>query len=266
MLLLFPMLTAGPALHSVDDRLFSDNFDLATVLGFVPVHPSPPMAFDSVLRGVASRDEPRIPVKKAETPAKKRGGSPAVARAGSPAAAKRTQKKSYGEIVAAIEASVSNPPPTEMGSTTDGVAWLKENSNKEGVVTLPCGLQYLELARSKNPNAKSPKLNTPVELNYRGFLLDGTEFDSSYERGQSFTFVPKDMIQASHFPLQTPHARDASDPNSLGHRWCDYDGTFPPPSHLRACGLTSAGVDHCDAAHGRGRRMGNLLPRRTRLW
>jgi FKBP-type peptidyl-prolyl cis-trans isomerase len=62
-----------------------------------------------------------------------------------------------------------------------GIAFLAENKGKEGVVTLPSGLQYKIL---KAGDGKTPAASDTVECNYRGTLLDGTEFDSSYSRGQ----------------------------------------------------------------------------------
>ncbi len=63
-------------------------------------------------------------------------------------------------------------------------AFFKENKTKEGVITLPSGLQYKVL---KSGNGKTPKLSSTVEAHYAGRLLDGTEFDSSYKRGKPFT-------------------------------------------------------------------------------
>ncbi len=62
-----------------------------------------------------------------------------------------------------------------------GEAFLSENKKKEGVKTLPSGLQYKVL---KAGTGKKPKLNDAVTVNYRGTLIDGTEFDSSFRRGQ----------------------------------------------------------------------------------
>lgn len=63
-------------------------------------------------------------------------------------------------------------------------AFFKENKTKEGVITLPSGLQYKVL---KSGNGKTPKLSSTVEAHYAGRLLDGTEFDSSYKRGKPLT-------------------------------------------------------------------------------
>jgi FKBP-type peptidyl-prolyl cis-trans isomerase FklB len=63
----------------------------------------------------------------------------------------------------------------------EGEAFLNENKKKEGVKTLPSGLQYKVI---KEGTGKKPKLNDAVTVNYRGTLIDGTEFDNSYKRGQ----------------------------------------------------------------------------------
>jgi len=63
--------------------------------------------------------------------------------------------------------------------------FLAENGKKAGVVTTKSGLQYQEL---KAGSGDSPKANDSVVVNYRGTLLDGTEFDSSYKRGEPATF------------------------------------------------------------------------------
>jgi FKBP-type peptidyl-prolyl cis-trans isomerase len=63
----------------------------------------------------------------------------------------------------------------------EGEAFLAENSKKEGVVTLPSGLQYKIL---KPGDGKKPVSQDSVECHYRGTFINGTEFDSSYKRGQ----------------------------------------------------------------------------------
>jgi FKBP-type peptidyl-prolyl cis-trans isomerase FklB len=63
----------------------------------------------------------------------------------------------------------------------EGEAFLAENKKKEGVKTLPSGVQYKVI---KAGTGKKPKLNDTVTTHYRGTLIDGTEFDSSYKRGQ----------------------------------------------------------------------------------
>lgn len=63
----------------------------------------------------------------------------------------------------------------------EGEKFLAENKNKLGVTTLPSGLQYKILAEG---SGESPKSNDVVTANYRGTLIDGTEFDSSAKNGQ----------------------------------------------------------------------------------
>lgn len=73
----------------------------------------------------------------------------------------------------------------------EGEAFLEENKKKEGVITLPSGLQYKVITES---TGETPKLTDTVTVNYRGTLIDGTEFDSSYRRGQPATFPVKGVI------------------------------------------------------------------------
>ncbi len=74
----------------------------------------------------------------------------------------------------------------------DGEAFLAENKKKQGVVTLPSGLQYKILVDGKG---RKPALKDTVTAHYRGTLLDGTEFDSSYKQGEPTTFALSNMIK-----------------------------------------------------------------------
>lgn len=73
----------------------------------------------------------------------------------------------------------------------EGEAFLAENAKKEGVVTLASGLQYKVI---KAGNGKSPKASDSVECHYEGRLIDGTKFDSSYDRGETATFGVTQVI------------------------------------------------------------------------
>src|ERR1700676_2336145 len=73
-----------------------------------------------------------------------------------------------------------------------GDDFLAQNKTKEGVVALPDGLQYKVL---KQGNGPKPTATDSVVCNYRGTLLDGTEFDSSYKRGQPATFPVNGVIK-----------------------------------------------------------------------
>jgi len=73
----------------------------------------------------------------------------------------------------------------------EGEVFLAENKKKEGVKTLPSGLQYKVI---KAGTGKKPKLTDTVTTHYRGTLIDGTEFDSSYRRGQPASFPVNGVI------------------------------------------------------------------------
>lgn len=72
-----------------------------------------------------------------------------------------------------------------------GEAFLAENGKKDGVVTLPSGLQYQVL---KEGNGKKPSATDQVVCHYEGTLIDGTVFDSSYQRNQPATFGLNQVI------------------------------------------------------------------------
>lgn len=72
-----------------------------------------------------------------------------------------------------------------------GEAFLAENGKKEGVVTLPSGLQYEVL---KEGNGKKPTATDQVECHYEGKLINGQVFDSSYSRGETATFGLNQVI------------------------------------------------------------------------
>jgi FKBP-type peptidyl-prolyl cis-trans isomerase FklB len=74
----------------------------------------------------------------------------------------------------------------------EGQLFLAANKTKEGVVTLPSGLQYKILTEGKGPK---PVAGDTVVCQYRGTLIDGTEFDSSYKRGQPATFPVSRVIK-----------------------------------------------------------------------
>ena len=72
-----------------------------------------------------------------------------------------------------------------------GEKYLAENAKKEGVITLPSGLQYQVL---KAGNGKKPTAKDTVQCHYEGFLIDGTVFDSSIQRGEPATFPLQQVI------------------------------------------------------------------------
>jgi FKBP-type peptidyl-prolyl cis-trans isomerase len=72
-----------------------------------------------------------------------------------------------------------------------GQDFLAENAKKEGVKTLADGLQYKVI---KDGTGASPKATDVVSVHYKGTLIDGTEFDSSYKRGQPTEFPVNRVI------------------------------------------------------------------------
>jgi FKBP-type peptidyl-prolyl cis-trans isomerase FklB len=81
----------------------------------------------------------------------------------------------------------------------EGDAFLAANKSKEGVVTLPSGLQYKIL---KEGNGPKPTATDSVVCNYKGTLINGTEFDSSYKRGEPATFPVTGVIKGWTEALQ----------------------------------------------------------------
>jgi FKBP-type peptidyl-prolyl cis-trans isomerase len=81
----------------------------------------------------------------------------------------------------------------------DGETFLAANKTKDGVVTLPSGLQYKILTAGTGPK---PTASDTVVCNYRGTLINGTEFDSSYKRGQPATFPVGGVIKGWTEALQ----------------------------------------------------------------
>ena len=81
----------------------------------------------------------------------------------------------------------------------EGEAFLAENKKKEGVKVLPSGLQYKVI---KEGTGAIPKATDSATVNYKGTLINGTEFDSSYRRGQPATFQVNGVIKGWTEALQ----------------------------------------------------------------
>jgi FKBP-type peptidyl-prolyl cis-trans isomerase len=81
----------------------------------------------------------------------------------------------------------------------EGDAFLAANKSKDGVQTLPSGLQYKVLQQGSGPK---PTASDTVTVNYRGTLINGKEFDSSYKRGQPISFPVGGVIKGWTEALQ----------------------------------------------------------------
>ena len=79
------------------------------------------------------------------------------------------------------------------GTNAAGLAYLQENKDQPGVITLDSGLQYNSL--NKGDGTAHPTINSPCSCHYEGKLTDGTVFDSSYARGSPTTFAPNQVIK-----------------------------------------------------------------------
>jgi FKBP-type peptidyl-prolyl cis-trans isomerase len=77
------------------------------------------------------------------------------------------------------------------GNSEAGAAFLAENAQREGVMVTESGLQYEVVEAGAGA---SPSVDDQVEVHYRGTLIDGTVFDSSYDRGQTVTFGVTQVI------------------------------------------------------------------------
>lgn len=100
------------------------------------------------------------------------------------------------QVIAAFQKEMTEKYAVKMKSMAEknqreGEAFLTENKKKEGVKILSSGLQYKVI---KDGTGNTPKLTDNVTTNYRGTLIDGTEFDSSYKRGQPTKFPVKGVI------------------------------------------------------------------------
>lgn len=78
------------------------------------------------------------------------------------------------------------------GTSPEGIAWLGKKGEEEGVVSLPSGLLYKEIVAG---TGATPGPTDPCSCHYAGTLIDGTEFDSSYKRGEPLKFAPNQVIK-----------------------------------------------------------------------
>jgi FKBP-type peptidyl-prolyl cis-trans isomerase len=110
--------------------------------------------------------------------------------------AQATIMELQGQLRAKLEAQRK---ASEATNKKDGEAFLAANKTKPGVITLPSGLQYKIL---KEGTGTKPTPTDSVECNYKGTLINGTEFDSSYKRGQPATFPVTGVIKGWTEALQ----------------------------------------------------------------
>ena len=104
------------------------------------------------------------------------------------------------EIMAAFEKDMEQKQQAAaQKNAAEGAKFLEENKKKEGVKTTASGLQYKLI---KEGTGAQPKATDTVTVNYRGTLINGTEFDSSYKRGEPATFPVNGVIKGWTEALQ----------------------------------------------------------------
>lgn len=114
----------------------------------------------------------------------------------------------------------------------EGDAFLAANKKKEGVKTLPSGLQYKVL---KSGKGETPKKSDTVKAHYKGTLLDGSEFDSSYKRGTPAAFPVSGVIKGWTEALQLMKVGDKWQlfiPANLAYGLEGRPGAIPPNATL----------------------------------
>lgn len=109
--------------------------------------------------------------------------------------------KSEDELIEMVQQTIQELLGMELATKNEkaGEVFLAENRTKEGVKTHVSGLQYKVI---KTGTGKKPQLTDTVTVHYRGFLIDGTEFDSSYRRGRPAIFPVGGVISGWEIALQ----------------------------------------------------------------
>jgi FKBP-type peptidyl-prolyl cis-trans isomerase FklB len=105
---------------------------------------------------------------------------------------KLSQEEIQGTLTRMQQQRVEEAKKQAETNKSEGAKFLAANAKKTGVKQTASGLQYKVINAGKG---KSPKATDTVEVHYRGTLIDGTEFDSSYKRGQPATFPVNGVIQ-----------------------------------------------------------------------
>ena len=146
--------------------------------------------------------------------------------------------KKMQERQAAMQKVTEEKEKAEMGpkiekNKNEGEAFLAENKTKEGVITTASGLQYKIL--SKGTSDASPNATDKVKVHYKGTLLDGKVFDSSYDRNQPAEFPLNQVIKGWTEGLQLMHVGDKFQffiPYDLAYGEMGRGETIPPATVL----------------------------------
>jgi len=135
--------------------------------------------------------------------------------------------------LAALALAACQPKPAAPDQSDASKAYLAKTATEEGVQTLPSGLQY-KVVRSGPSTGLRPQLTDEVKVHYEGKLIDGTVFDSSYERGQPAAMPLNRLVQGWQEALQLMRPGDEwvlYVPPELGYG-ADGAGKIPPGAAL----------------------------------
>jgi peptidylprolyl isomerase/FKBP-type peptidyl-prolyl cis-trans isomerase FklB len=135
--------------------------------------------------------------------------------------------------LAALPLTACGPSPKAKANLAATEAFLAQNAKAPGVVTLPDGLQY-RIVTSGPATGLKPHLQDEVKVNYEGKLIDGTVFDSSYERGQPYAAPLNNLVKGWQEALQLMRPGDVwmlYVPPELGYG-ADGQGKIPPGAAL----------------------------------
>ena len=114
----------------------------------------------------------------------------------------------------------------------EGAQWLAKNARKDGVTTTASGLQYKVITKGKG---KKPGLQSKVRCHYEGRFLDGSVFDSSYQRGEPAVFGVTQVIRGwtEALPLMSEGAKwELYIPYNLAYGEAGAQGSIPPYATL----------------------------------
>jgi len=120
------------------------------------------------------------------------------------------------------------------GTRDKDKTFLEENEKKDGIIQLPSGLQY-KVVKEGAKTGQQPGPSTKCTCHYRGRLADGTEFDSSYKRGQPMVFAPNQVVKGWFEALQLMHEGDKWElyvPSHLAYGEQGAGGVIPPGAAL----------------------------------
>jgi FKBP-type peptidyl-prolyl cis-trans isomerase FklB len=117
-------------------------------------------------------------------------------------------------------------------NTRKSADYMDRNRQQPGVIQLPSGIQYAVL--KKGDGKVSPSVTSLVTVNYRGMLVDGTEFDSTWARGAPVHFAVDKVIRGWQDVIPRMHVGDRW--KDLTRRWCSRSSCSTFSSDVALCG------------------------------